>query len=123
MLWKPKRTCNKVKRQIVTQDILKGGLKILDIYDFVCSLKCSWIKRLTLYYKYWMDISLQETVVMSNDDILHNYNLPNVYMMQFNSIVSAMSKFFIESVSVEKACNKKNPHVILSYQCILILYC
>ena len=50
-LWMSKR--NKAKRQIVTQVALKGGLKMLDIYNFVCSLKCSWIKRLILNYKPW----------------------------------------------------------------------
>ena len=54
-LWKSKKR-NKVKRQIVTQEMLKGGLKMLDTYNFVCSLKCSWIKTLTLHYKPWMDI-------------------------------------------------------------------
>ena len=44
---------NKAKRQIVTQVTLKGGLKMLDMYNFVCSLKCSWIKRLILNYKPW----------------------------------------------------------------------
>ena len=47
-----------MKRQIVTvtQDILKGGSKMLDIFIFVCSLKCSWIKRLTPNYKTWVKI-------------------------------------------------------------------
>ena len=49
---------------------------------------------------------------MSYDEFLSNYNLPSVYMMQFISIISAISKF-LESVSVEKTCIKK--HVILSY--------
>ena len=35
---------------------------------------------------------------MSNDDILHNYNLPNVYMMQFNSIISLNNQGFKISV-------------------------
>ena len=42
---------------------------------------------------------------MSYDEFLHNYNFPNVYMMQFNSIISAIFKF-LKSVSVEKACIK-----------------
>ena len=52
---------------------------------------------------------------MSYDKFLHNYNLPNVYMMHFNSIVSAISKF-LKSVTFEKAHIKKP--VILSYQFI-----
>ena len=42
-IWKS--NCNKVKRQIVTQDFLKGGLKMLDINNFTASLKCTWIKK------------------------------------------------------------------------------
>ena len=49
---------------------------------------------------------------MSYDEFLNNYNLPNVYMMQFNGIISAISKF-LKSVSVEKHAFKKP--VILSY--------
>lgn len=45
-LWKSK--VDKVKRQIVIQDYTKGGLRMLDVYNFVYSLKCSWIKSLTL---------------------------------------------------------------------------
>lgn len=56
-LWKSK--VDKVKRQIVTQDYTKGGLRMLDVYNFVSSLKCSWIKRLTLKPKPWMDIFLE----------------------------------------------------------------
>ena len=58
---------------------------------------------------------------MSNDDILHNYNLPNVYMMQFNGIISAISKF-LKSVSVEKACIKKTyyPFIPMYFDIVLL---
>ena len=36
---------DKIKRQTITQDYEKGGLKMLDIYKFLNSLKASWIKR------------------------------------------------------------------------------
>ena len=55
-IWKSK--CDKVKRQIVTQDFLKGGLKMLDINNFIASLKCTWIKKLTNGNKPWIDIFL-----------------------------------------------------------------
>jgi hypothetical protein len=42
---------DKVKRQIVTQDYLKGGLKMVEIIFFFISLKCTWIKRLTNSHK------------------------------------------------------------------------
>ena len=37
---------DKIKRQTLAQDYEKGGLKMLDIYKFLNSLKASWIKRL-----------------------------------------------------------------------------
>ena len=40
---------------------------------------------------------------MSYDEFLHNYNLPNVYMMQFHSIISATSKSFIKAY-IKKIC-------------------
>ena len=55
-IWKSK--CDKVKRQIVSQDFLKGGLKMLDINNFIASLKCTWIKTLTNGNKPWIDIFL-----------------------------------------------------------------
>ena len=39
---------------------------MLDTYNFVCSLKCSWIKTLTLNYKPWMDIF----IAMNSSDIV-----------------------------------------------------
>ena len=36
----------KIKRTIVTQTKINGGLKMLDIDKFIQALKCSWIKRL-----------------------------------------------------------------------------
>lgn len=38
---------DKVKRQQVTQNYLKGRIKMLDINNFLVSLKCSWIKKWT----------------------------------------------------------------------------
>lgn len=55
-IWNSK--IDKVKRQPITQDYLKGGIKMLDINNFLVSLKCSWIKRLTKDNKPWTDIFL-----------------------------------------------------------------
>ena len=55
-----------MKIQIVTHEILKGGIKMLNITNFVYSLKCSWIKRLTLNYKPWMDIF----IAMKGSDVV-----------------------------------------------------
>lgn len=52
-IWNSK--CDKVKREIVTLDYLKGGLKMVNISNFMASLKCLWIKKLTQGYKPWMD--------------------------------------------------------------------
>lgn len=52
-LWKSK--IDKVKRSVITQDYSSGGLKMVDINNFITSLKCSWIKRLTKSHKPWMD--------------------------------------------------------------------
>lgn len=51
LIWTSKG--DKVKRQCVNQDYTKGGFKMLDVHNFVSSLKCSWIKRLTLEHKPW----------------------------------------------------------------------
>ena len=53
-IWKSR--CDKVKREIVTQNFLKGGLKMVNIHNFIASLKCTWIKKLTQCHKPWMDI-------------------------------------------------------------------
>ena len=43
-LWNNKP--DKIKRKQLTQNYQNGGLRMLDIYLFINSLKCSWIKRL-----------------------------------------------------------------------------
>ena len=55
---------------------------------------------------------------MSYDEFLYNYNLPNVFMKQFNGIISAISKF-LKSVSGEKACIKN----LLSFHTKVFWYC
>ena len=37
---------------------MKGGLKMLDINNFITSLKCTWIKKLTNGNNPWIDIFL-----------------------------------------------------------------
>ena len=65
-LWKSR--VDKVKRSVTTQDYLSGGLKMVDINNFITSLKCSWIKRLTssICPKPWMNIFF----AMYGNDIL-----------------------------------------------------
>lgn len=53
-LWKSKT--DKIKRSLITQDYLSGGMKMVDVRNFITSLKCTWIKRLTCSHKPWMDI-------------------------------------------------------------------
>lgn len=53
-LWKSK--VDKVRRSVITQDYFSGGMKMIDINNFITSLRCSWIKRLTKSYKPWIDI-------------------------------------------------------------------
>lgn len=55
-VWKSK--CDKVKRVVVSQDYLSGGLKMVNVDFFIKSLKCSWIKKLTKNNKPWLDIFL-----------------------------------------------------------------
>ena len=53
-LWKSK--VDKIERSVITQHYFSGGMKMVDIKNFIISLKCSWIKRLTKSYKPWMNI-------------------------------------------------------------------
>ena len=43
-LWDKKP--DKIKRKTIIQNIKNGGLKMIDIFKFLKSLKSSWIKRL-----------------------------------------------------------------------------
>ena len=38
---------DKVKRSVLVQDYINGGLKMIDIHSFLLSLKASWLKRLS----------------------------------------------------------------------------
>lgn len=55
-----KSKCDKVNREIGTLDYLKGGLKMVNISNFIASLQCSWIKKLTQGYKPWMNFFLSK---------------------------------------------------------------
>lgn len=48
--------CDKVKRTIVTQHHLQGGLNMLNLRNFILSLKCSWIQRLIKGNHSWLSI-------------------------------------------------------------------
>ena len=43
-LWNSK--ADRIKRKQITQNYEKGGLKMIDIDNYIKGLKCSWIKRL-----------------------------------------------------------------------------
>jgi hypothetical protein len=49
---------DKVKRSVITQDYLSRGIKMVDLNNFITSLKCTWIKRLikSNSHKPWMNI-------------------------------------------------------------------
>ena len=55
-IWKAK--CDKVKRVVVTKDYYCGVLKMVNIDNFIKSLKCSWIKKFTASNQPWKDIFL-----------------------------------------------------------------
>ena len=48
--------CDKVKRKIVTQHHLQGGLNMLNLRNFILSLKCSWIQRAIKGNHSWLSI-------------------------------------------------------------------
>ena len=37
---------DKIKRNLIIQDYSKGGLKMVDIYSYIYSLKTKWIQRI-----------------------------------------------------------------------------
>ena len=47
---------DRVKRDILTQDQLNGGLNMINIENFITSLKCSWIKRIMVGGQSWFPI-------------------------------------------------------------------
>lgn len=70
---------DKVKREVITQDYLKGGFKMLEINNFLKSLKCSWIRRLFKERKPWMDIffaihgnEVTTNILNFGDKYMHN---------------------------------------------------
>ena len=45
-IWKSR--CDKLKREIVTQNFLNSALKIINIHNFKAFLKRTWFKKLTM---------------------------------------------------------------------------
>lgn len=53
-LWKAK--CDKIKREVVTQKYFNGGLNMVNIDNFLISLKSSWIQKLLRGEQSWIHI-------------------------------------------------------------------
>ena len=45
----------KIKRNIATQDHDRGGLRMINVENFIISLKLSWIRRIVLQYQKWQE--------------------------------------------------------------------
>ena len=51
---------DKVKQTAITRDYLKGGLKMINIGQFIKALKCTWISQ--FYKQQFMDISFSNNI-------------------------------------------------------------
>ena len=130
------------QNNIFWQDVLQSWLQVENIlnknHDYIKKFISSvplWYNSLIIpedhifFIKTWYqngiklisDFLNDNGSFMSYDEFLNNYNLPNVYMMQFNGIISAISKF-LKSVSVEKACIKKTyyPFIPMYFDTVLL---
>ena len=76
-LWKSK--VDKIKRPVITQHYFSGGMKLVDIKNFIISLKCSWIKSLTKSYKPWMDILL---TITGHDFLQKLYDFRDTFILE-----------------------------------------
>ena len=56
---------------------------MLDIYNFVCFLKCAWIESQILNYKPWMDIFM---AIDSSDDVSKILDFGDSYITKQNNI-------------------------------------
>ena len=77
---------DKVKRTAITRDYLKGGLKMINIGQFIKALKCTWIRRLVNSTKSSSWISVFQTTYGQNaqtyffelgDDYLNTLTITN----------------------------------------------
>ena len=103
-IWKSK--CDKVKRAVVTQEYLSGGLKMVNIDHFIKSLKCSWIKKLIVSNSPWVDIfvainghDVGRKILDFGDDYISNNLRPknnNFWCDVFSSWLSVMKKYECE---------------------------
>ena len=50
------KNCDKIKRETVTQDKYLGGLKMINLGNFITSLKCSWVKRIVNGGQTWLTL-------------------------------------------------------------------
>ena len=48
---------------------MNGGLKMVNIHNFIASLKCTWIKKLPQCHKPWMDIFKEIIAMIFKKDI------------------------------------------------------
>lgn len=117
-LWKSKT--DKVKRSLITQDYLSGGMKMVDVRSFITSLKCTWIKRLTCSHKPWMDIFY----ALNGDDILQKlYDFGDSFV--FDCLLKENNAFW-KDVLIAWSCYMKSftysPHFKNKFHYIPVWY-
>ena len=49
---------DKIKRSVIINEKMKGGLSMIDIERFFAALKAAWILRLIIYHGRWKEILL-----------------------------------------------------------------
>ena len=74
-----KSRSDKIKRLLVTQDYLSGGLKMINIDHFITALKSLWIKRLTQKQKPWMNLFF---AINGNDVVDRLFHFGDCYIPQ-----------------------------------------
>ena len=60
----------KLKRDLITQDYKVGGLKMINLSNFVIALKSSWIRRLFMDNSKWVNL-FKSVSNISTNELIH----------------------------------------------------
>ena len=85
-LWKS--PVSKIKKKVVTQYYEKGGLKMIDIENFIDTMKMSWMKRILKGSAKW------QSIIGADIDINQVLTLGPLYALQ--NVVKSKNQFWLD---------------------------
>ena len=102
-IWQSKP--DKIKRHILNQDYLKGGLKMIHLTNYIYSLKLSWIRRLVINdsnYKLLFENAYTSVKSLVTREVKYIEHIKNMCQNKFWTDVLQIWSIYIYTPALKK---------------------